>query len=101
MKTYWCMGWFGLLFIVAAMACTTTAPALDLIKPDDHRGLAVWYDHEAARLQGNAEEMLQMAAEYAKSSYQLSVIEQFLSRSAAGRSLAAFIEPLMASLPAA
>ena len=69
MKTYWCMGWFGLLFIVAALACTTTAPALDLIKRDDHRGLAVWYDHEAARLQGNAEEMLQMAAEYAKSSY--------------------------------
>ena len=64
LKTYRCMGWFGLLFIFAALACTTTASARDLTERGDHRYLAVWYEREAARQQqGKAEEILRMAAE--------------------------------------
>ena len=64
------LGWFGILFVVAVMACTTAAPPRELIQRNDHESLATWYAQEAARLRGKAEEMRQMAEQYATPSYQ-------------------------------
>ena len=61
--------WFVLLFTMAIMACST-APPRELIERNDHSGLAAWYEQEAVRLRGKAEDMRQMAELYAKSSYQ-------------------------------
>jgi class 3 adenylate cyclase len=41
-----------------------------LVERNDLGGLADWYEQEAARLRGKAEEMRQMAELYAKPSYQ-------------------------------
>ncbi len=60
---------FVLLCIVAVMACST-APPRELIERNDHSGLATWYEQEALRLRGKAEDMRQMAELYAKPSYQ-------------------------------
>ena len=56
--------WFVLLFIVVVTACST-APPRDLIERNDHSGLATWYEQEAVRLRGKAEEMRQMIGRYA------------------------------------
>lgn len=72
MKTSWRLGWIGIPFVVAVLACATTVPPRELIERNDHGGLIAWYEQEAARLRGNAEEMRLMAEEYAKPSYQLS-----------------------------
>jgi hypothetical protein len=69
-KTLWHLGWIGVMFMVAVMACTTTAPPGELIQRNDHESLATWYAQEAARLRDKAEEMRQMADMYAKPSYQ-------------------------------
>ncbi|MFO0772694.1 MAG: hypothetical protein U0173_17285 [Nitrospiraceae bacterium] len=61
--------WFVLLFIVAVMACST-GPPRELIERNDHSGLVSWYEREALRLRGKAEEMRLMAELYAKPSYQ-------------------------------
>lgn len=61
--------WFVLLFIVVVTACST-APPRELIERNDHNGLATWYEQEAVRLRGKAEEMRQMAELYTKPSYQ-------------------------------
>ena len=63
------LSWFILLFVVAVMACST-APPRELIERNDHSGLAAWYEQEAVRLRGKAEDMRQMAELYAKPSYQ-------------------------------
>ena len=70
MKTSRHMSWFGMLFILAVMACTTTVPPRELIQRNDHGGLAMWYEQEAVRLRGKVEEMRQMVELYAKPSYQ-------------------------------
>lgn len=56
--------WFLLLFIMMAVACST-APPRELIERNDHSGLATWYEQEAVRLRGKAEEMRQMSERYA------------------------------------
>jgi hypothetical protein len=63
-----CLTWFVLLFVVAVTACSMTPPH-ELIERNDHSGLAAWYEQEAVRLRGKAEEMRQMAELYAKPSY--------------------------------
>lgn len=68
MKTLRHLRWFGMVFILAVMACTTTVPPRELILRNDHEGLAAWYEQEASRLRGKAQEMRQMADLYAKSS---------------------------------
>lgn len=50
------------------MACSTRPPR-ELIERNDHSGLATWYQQEALRLRGKAEEMRQMAELYAEPSY--------------------------------
>lgn len=60
--------WFVLLFIMVVMACST-APPRDLIERNDHSGLATWYEQEAVRLRGKAEEMRQMVERYSTFSY--------------------------------
>lgn len=62
---------FVLLFIVVVTACST-APPRELIERNDHSGLATWYEQEAVRLRGKAEEMSQMIKQYAASTYPLS-----------------------------
>ena len=69
MKTSWCLGCIGILFIATAMACSTVPPR-DLIERNDHGGLATWYEQEALRLRGKAEEMRQMVQMYERGSYQ-------------------------------
>ncbi len=61
--------WIVLLSIVVVTACSTTPPR-ELIERNDHSGLVTWYEKEAQRLRGKAEEMRQMAELYAKPSYQ-------------------------------
>ena len=63
------LSWFILLFVVVVMACST-GPPRELVERNDHSGLATWYEQEAVRLRGKAEEMRQMGELYAKSSYQ-------------------------------
>ena len=63
------LSWFILLFVVAVMACST-GPPRELVERNDHSGLATWYEQEALRLRGKAEEMRQMAELYTKPSYQ-------------------------------
>lgn len=58
------LSWFILLFVVAVMACST-APPRELIERKDHSGLATWYEQEAVRLRGKAEDMRQMVERYA------------------------------------
>ncbi len=58
------LSWFILLFVVAVMACST-GPPRELIERNDHSGLATWYEQEALRLRGKAEEMRQMGHRYA------------------------------------
>lgn len=70
MKTMHPLRWIGILFMTVVIACATTGPPQELLARHDHRGLATWYDQEAARLLGKAEEMRRMAQEYAKPSYQ-------------------------------
>lgn len=66
------LGWFGIVFVVATLACTTTLPPRDLIERDDHVALMAWYAHEAVRLREKADEMRHMAEAYTKSTYHLS-----------------------------
>ncbi len=68
MKISWPLTWFVLLFIVVVMACST-APPRELIERNDHSGLATWYEQEAVRLRGKAEEMRQMGDRYASYPY--------------------------------
>ncbi|MDI3467744.1 MAG: hypothetical protein OJF50_006565 [Nitrospira sp.] len=63
------LSWFVLLFVMAVMACST-GPPRELIQRNDHSGLASWYEQEAVRLRGKAEDMRQMAELYARPSYQ-------------------------------
>lgn len=65
------LAWFVLLFIVVMMACSTSPPR-ELIERKDHSGLATWYEQEALRLRGKAEEMRQMGDRYAAFAYPLS-----------------------------
>lgn len=65
------LSWFIPLFIVVVMACSTSPPR-DLIEHKNHSGLASWYEQEALRLRGKAEEMRQMGNQYATFSYPLS-----------------------------
>ncbi|MFZ3013531.1 MAG: hypothetical protein WA045_07480 [Nitrospira sp.] len=65
------LSWFVLLFVVAVMACST-GPPRELIERNDHSGLASWYEQEALRLRGKAEEMRQMGDRYAAPAYPLS-----------------------------
>ena len=65
------LSWFILLFVVAVMACST-GPPRELIERNDHSGLATWYEQEALRLRGKAEEMRQMGDRYAAHAYPLS-----------------------------
>lgn len=60
--------WFILLFIMVFTACSTAPPG-ELIERNDHRGLATWYEQEAVRLRGKAEDMRQMGEQYAAFSY--------------------------------
>ena len=69
MKISRSLSWFILLFVVAVMACST-GPPRELIERNDHNGLASWYEQEALRLRGKAEDMRQMVELYAKPSYQ-------------------------------
>lgn len=62
------LSWFVLLFVVMVMACST-APPRELIERNDHSGLATWYEQEAVRLRGKAEEMQQMIEQYSVFSY--------------------------------
>ena len=62
---------FVLLFVVTVTACST-APPRELIERNDHSGLAAWYEQEAVRLRGKAEEMRQMGDRYAAHAYPLS-----------------------------
>lgn len=55
---------FILLFALTVVACST-APPRELMERNDHYGLATWYEQEAVRLKGKAEEMRQMAERYA------------------------------------
>jgi hypothetical protein len=55
------VSWFVLLFVVAC----STGPPRELIERNDHSGLATWYEQEAVRLRGKAEEMRQMIERYA------------------------------------
>ncbi len=57
-----------LVFNVVVTACST-APPHELMERNDHSELATWYEQEAVRLRGKAEEMRQMIEMYAKSSY--------------------------------
>ncbi|MDR4481404.1 MAG: hypothetical protein R3B37_16860 [Nitrospira sp.] len=63
--------WCILLFIVAVMACST-GPPRELIERNDHSGLASWYEQEALRLRGKAEDMRRMGDRYAAHEYPLS-----------------------------
>ena len=65
------LSWFLLLFVMAVMACST-GPPRELIERNDHSGLASWYEQEAVRLRGKAEEMRQMGDRYAAFAYPLS-----------------------------
>lgn len=65
------LSWVVLLFVVAVMACST-GPPRELIESNDHSGLASWYEQEALRLRGKAEEMRQMGDRYAAYAYSLS-----------------------------
>jgi len=62
------LSWFILLFVMAVMACSTFPPR-ELIERNDHGGLASWYEQEAVRLRGKAEEMHQMSEQYSVFSY--------------------------------
>ena len=66
------LGWFIALFTVTVTACSTTVPPRELLEHNDHGGLAIWYEQEAVRLRGKAEEMRQMVEQYAVFSYPLS-----------------------------
>jgi hypothetical protein len=68
-RNYWCLGWIGMVLLASLTACATVPPR-ELVERNDHVGLAAWYEQEATRLRGKAEEMRQMAAEYANPSYQ-------------------------------
>ncbi len=68
MKTSRQLSWFVLLFVVVVMACSTSPPR-ELIERNDHNGLATWYEQEALRLRGKAEEMRQMVERYSVFSY--------------------------------
>jgi len=68
MKTSRQLSWFVLLFVMAVMACSTSPPR-ELIERNDHVGLASWYEQEALRLRGKAEEMQRMIEQYAVFSY--------------------------------
>jgi hypothetical protein len=63
------LGWIGLMILASVTACASVPPR-ELIERNDHAGLAAWYEQEAVRLRGKAEEMKHMVAEYAKPSYQ-------------------------------
>jgi hypothetical protein len=63
------LGWIGTILLALVTACSSVPPR-ELIERNDHAGLAAWYEQEAVRLRGKAEEMKQMVAEYAKPSYQ-------------------------------
>ena len=65
-------GWFGILFLAMAMACTTMTPPRDLIERNDHTALTAWYANEAVRLRDKADEMRRMAEAYAEPTYHLS-----------------------------
>ncbi len=65
------LSWFVPLFIMMLMACSTSPPH-ELIEHKDHSGLATWYEQEALRLRGKAEEMRQMGDRYAAYDYPLS-----------------------------
>ena len=68
-RTPRCLAWIGIVLLVSLTACATVPPR-ELVERNDHAGLAAWYEQEATRLRGKAEEMRQMVAEYAKPSYQ-------------------------------
>ncbi len=70
MTTAYSLRWIAILFVVVVMACATTAPPQEWLARHDHGRLATWYEQEAARLLGKAEDMHRMAQEYAKPSYQ-------------------------------
>ncbi len=70
MRTSYSLRWVGVSFAAIVVACAATAPPRELIERHDHGGLATWYDHEATRLRGKAEDMRRMAEDYAKPSYQ-------------------------------
>lgn len=70
MKNTWSLRGILLLVSVLTLSCASHPPS-ELISRDDHAGLTTWYKQEAVRLRSKAEEMRQMAAEYAKPSYQL------------------------------
>ena len=53
------------LAITLLAGCASSAPN-KLVQNNDHAGLKVWYQTEAATLRGKAEVMRQMAAEYRK-----------------------------------
>ena len=53
-------------FAIALLAgCASSSPK-NFVQNNDHVGLKVWYQTEAATLRGKAEVMRQMAAEYRK-----------------------------------
>jgi len=64
--------WVVLWCNIAVTACSTTVPPRELIERNDHSGLAAWYEQEASRLRGKAEEMSRMIERYAAPSYPLS-----------------------------
>ncbi|RMH05828.1 MAG: hypothetical protein D6704_08620 [Nitrospirae bacterium] len=53
----------GMLLIPFLAGCVSTTPR-NLVDRNDHAGLAVWYQEEAARLRARAEEMRQVAKQY-------------------------------------
>jgi len=53
-----------LIALLMTMPGCVSGPPTDLIIRDDHRGLADWYQHEAVRLRGNADEMRRMKKQY-------------------------------------
>ncbi|OQW36168.1 MAG: hypothetical protein A4E19_00480 [Nitrospira sp. SG-bin1] len=65
------LSWLLLLLVIAVMACSTGSPR-ELIERNDHSRLASWYEQEAVRLRGKAEEMRQMGDRYAAFAYPLS-----------------------------
>lgn len=70
MKILRSLAWFVLWCSIVVTACSTTVPPRELIERNDHSRLAAWYEQEAVRLRGKAEEMRQMIELYAKPSYQ-------------------------------
>ncbi|MDT7040771.1 hypothetical protein [Candidatus Nitronereus thalassa] len=53
----------GSLFLMILTSCVSTSPQ-ELLKQEDHKTLAAWYQQEAASLRTRAKEMLQLAKRY-------------------------------------